>query len=237
MNGQAFLIMIAAIGAVLTLALAAVWVFGFHGRKLPILVGGLTFFLFVNVLEGLCHYGVLLIDHPVSRFLNSHVWAYGLYGALAAGVFEETGRLLAFQTLLRHRRERKSAISYGIGHGGMEVLLVMCAGQLVMALTGGPELLAAITPGMCAIALLERCAAVIFHISASVLVFDAVRTQGKSWLYPAAILLHAAMDFPAVLYQQGILNLASTEIYVWVYALAVAAAAVRVYRSLPETEE
>ena len=50
---------------------------------------------------------------------------YALYGGLAAGLFEETGRLLAFRFILKPHTARITALSYGIGHGGIEAFWVM----------------------------------------------------------------------------------------------------------------
>jgi uncharacterized membrane protein YhfC len=52
----------------------------------------------------------------------SHTWLYAVLGALLAGLFEETGRFIAFKFLLKKRTDRKTAISYGIGHGGFEAI-------------------------------------------------------------------------------------------------------------------
>ena len=41
------------------------------------------------------------------------------------GLFEETGRFVAFKTLLRKRKQRETSISHGIGHGGFEVMLII----------------------------------------------------------------------------------------------------------------
>ena len=48
-----------------------------------------------------------------------------LVAGLFPGVFEETGRLIAFKTVLRKRKNKETSISYGIGHGGVEVILIL----------------------------------------------------------------------------------------------------------------
>lgn len=45
-------------------------------------------------------------------------------GPLIPGVFEETGRFVAFKTVLRRRKNRETSISHGIGHGGFEVMFI-----------------------------------------------------------------------------------------------------------------
>ena len=145
---------------------------------------------------------------------------------------------------------------YGIGHGGMEALLVCAlnmALDLVLAfrlnaaggdasvLSAGYQTLAAslqTTPaGLLAVSGVERVIAVCFHIALSVLVFEAVKRPGKLWLYPAAILLHAGLDVFATLYQLGILkNIYALEGLIALAALAVCLPACRVYR-LDRAEE
>ena len=95
-----------------------------HAKLTPFFVGALTFFLFALVLEPLMHQLFLVSDNAVSRALNASPWLYALYGALAAGVFEETGRYFAFSVLLTKRSypERDTAVTYGIGHGGFEAM-------------------------------------------------------------------------------------------------------------------
>ena len=244
MNPAMFLIT-AIIAFALPLAAGAVWKIRYHGKIIPMLVGALTFFLFVNVLENLMHYVCLFSDNGISRFLNEHVLAYTLYGAFAAGIFEETGRFVAFKTLLRKEKDRTACVSYGIGHGGIEAILTVGANYILLtmaALAVGTAAesqyasvipsLSSITPGLCAIALTERVFAMIFHISASVLVFAAAKNSGKIRYYPLAILLHALLDVPAVLYQRGLLPLLGVEALVAVYALCSAFFARRVYRKI-----
>jgi uncharacterized membrane protein YhfC len=47
-----------------------------------------------------------------------------LYGGLAAGSFEELGRFILFTWLLKKYRDYKSGISFGIGWGGIEAVLL-----------------------------------------------------------------------------------------------------------------
>ena len=55
-----------------------------------VLTGAITFILFALILEQVSHLIFLVIDWPVSRFINAMPFAYAIYGALAAGLFEET---------------------------------------------------------------------------------------------------------------------------------------------------
>ncbi|MBD5154944.1 MAG: YhfC family intramembrane metalloprotease [Oscillibacter sp.] len=207
------------------------------------LVGAGTFILFALVLEQILHSLVLLSG--AGAMIQGNIWLYGLYGGLAAGIFEETGRFLAFRYVLRNVPGRITALSYGIGHGGIEAFilvgLTMIANlSLGLAYTGGAELSAEMTAmaetlvstpaGMFLWAGFERLTAMALHVSLSVLVCAAVRT-GKRWMFPAAILLHGAVDFTAVV-SNAYLPVAATEGLVLLLTILAAVWAARVYRKL-----
>ena len=224
-----------------------------RAKLTPFFVGALTFFVFALVLEPLSHQFFLLSDNAVSRALNANPYLYGLYGALAAGIFEETGRYFAFRVLLPKRKfpERDTAVTYGIGHGGIEAMLLvgvtlLADAGLALYLGSGapaaaipglgealPELesaLRALTPGTILVSMLERGAAVLFHIALSCFVFLAARDRTKrKWLL-LAILVHAVADFPAALYQRGILPQGLIEIWFWAMALYALRSARKCYR-------
>lgn len=186
------------------------------------LIGVATFIVFAMILEQLLH-AVML---PIVR---NNIIAYSVYGALAAGVFEETGRFVAYKTLMRQHYSTKNAVLMGLGHGGCESIMLLgitLLTYLILALTANAvgidkllEQTAGGNPGVmetakaqlesireysfvtCAMGLFERIIAMIFHVCMSVFVYKAVTRRGRLWLFPTAILLHALLDFPAVLYQ------------------------------------
>lgn len=190
----------------------------------PFFVGCAVFILFALILESLMHQLVLKVL-PAGEKIMGNTWLYALYGGLAAGVLEETGRFVAFKTVLKKRLGNdKNALMYGAGHGGIEAVLLLSAtyvsyiaigvmlnaGQadkLTAGLTGDMltqtqallATVAAMTPLSCLLAFLERCSAMTIHICLSVLVWFAAKKPGKGWLYPLAILLHAVFDGIAVL--------------------------------------
>ena len=93
------------------------------GRWIPFLTGALCFPLFAMGLERILH--LLVLGSPLGAAVTGNPWLYALYGGLAAGIFEETGRLAAFRFVLRKRREPVTALSYGLGHGGIEAFLLV----------------------------------------------------------------------------------------------------------------
>lgn len=212
-------------------------------RLLPALWGAVTFLVFSQGLEGALHYFCLLSDNAVSRAIWASPWLYMLYGALAAGIFEECGRFVMFKTVLRRTPGRTAAVTAGIGHGGVECILIS---GLSLALTfvfalywnagdpgafariaGGTEgvwamgaTLGKYTVGYCLLACLERVSAMLLHISLSIFVFAAARSRAKRSYLPFAIALHAIFDMPAALYQFGyIKELFVVELWLIVCAL------------------
>lgn len=219
------------------------------------LIGAGTFVLFALVLESLLH----LVMLPIIG--DSVLW-YCVYGALAAGVFEETGRLVAFKLVLpKTKRTRENAVFMGLGHGCIEAVilsgftLLAYAGIAIYANEAGlneavmqmthndPSLAGQVIEQLDPIrdfgfsnvlmTLYERLIAVIFHVCMSVWVYKAVTE--KMWLYPAAIAAHAFLDVFAAMYQKKIIT-SIPILYACMTAVTVAVAVitVRMYKKLPE---
>lgn len=211
-------------------------------------VGAATFAIFALVLESVFHN--LVLYSAIGAIIQGNIWLYGLYGGLAAGIFEETGRFIAFRFILKDNRERVTSLSYGIGHGGAEAFLLLgvtMANNLVLGLSylNGAALPEEIVPSVETLlttpaamflwAGFERLTAMTLHIALSVLVFAAVRTK-RWWLFPAAILLHAAVDFIAVI-SNARLPVAATEGLVLIGSILVAVWAVQIYKKLLKIAE
>ena len=186
---------------------------------LPFFVGCAVFVIFALILESLMHQLVLKVL-PVGKTILGNTLRYALYGGLAAGIFEETGRFLAFKTVLKKKLGNdRNALMYGAGHGGIEAILIVgltYIGNIVISMlinAGQADLLTATATGEAAeqlkavfdsliatapwtylLAIVERAVAITTHICLSVLVFFAAKKPGKGWLFPLAILLHAALD-------------------------------------------
>lgn len=237
----------AIVGIALPVALAWWLVRKFQVRCQTVLIGAGTFIVFALVLEPVLHQ--LVLKGPHGTAIMGNVWYYALYGGLAAGIFEETGRFLSMKFLMR--REPSSAlpgVGYGIGHGGIEMLIlfgitmisnlivsmIMNAGLTDLLLANVPEeareqtlaqfsQLRSLTTGTLFLGLWERISAIILQLGLSMLVWTAVRRAGKwLWLFPAAILLHAFVDSAAVVLSKSV-GIVSVELIVCAMALAVGA--------------
>lgn len=227
-----------------------------HARLSTILIGAGTFILFALVLESIMHQLVLLGPHGAA--IQGNTLLYALYGGLAAGVFEETGRFLSMKFLMKKEPTAPlPGIAYGVGHGGVEMLIIFgltMISNLVLSFminSGQAETLFSQAPAEAAaqlqvqldalqstragawlIGLWERFTALILHLGLSVLVWAAVRKGGKwLWLFPAAILLHALVDAGAVLLQKSV-GMVLIELILMSEAVAVGAAAYMVAKRL-----
>jgi uncharacterized membrane protein YhfC len=163
----------------------------------------------INILSGQSWY----------RTLATNTILYVLVLALSAGLFEESARLICAHKLKNHR-SYKDMISFGLGHGLCEVILLVGFSHInnialcLLINSGGaipgiaPELLETATAQLMSVnpafilwGILERFSTVIFHIFATVLVFTGVK-KGKLHYYFLALLAHTVMNFGVVLLAQ-----------------------------------
>lgn len=191
-----------------------------------VFVGAVVFVIFVLVLERNMHMYLLQKNQYTAAFINGSPFVFALYGALAAGIFEESGRFFGYKILLKGRFQRKDGIAYGIGHGGIEALLIggisiiqslyfsilINSGGLKAALDGkvSSSMLNQISSGLIntspylfLVSGFERVFAFIIQIGLSLVVLYAVKSKKYRFLI-YAVLLHMLVDFPAGLYQKGL---------------------------------
>lgn len=239
--------MMIAFGVIFPLAVAIWWIKTRKEKFTTVLVGAATWFVFAMILESIPK---LIFFNPalsIGKTVMGNAILYTVIGALLAGIFEETGRLVAFKTLLKKRTNRETSISHGIGHGGFEAMFLLvltgvqymiyavmintgafqdvieqaaATGVDVSALQALPAQLMAMTPATSLVSMVERIFAMLLHVGLSILVFYAVK-KAKMGIYVLAIALHALFDVPAALYQFGtIKNIYVVEAMLAIYAIA-----------------
>lgn len=216
----------------------------------PFIVGMLCFMVFANLLESIVHTYFLSMNNTTAAFIQRSPIIYGLYGGLMAGLFEETGRLFGFKVLLKNNKEKETAVAYGIGHGGIECILVLGSTYLIyyLAMSGFNlgdtqinnmliETAKSINPSLAPIAIFERVSAMILHIGLSILVFTSVNKNKKFYLYPVAILIHMISDIPAGLYQIGMISsIMLIELLTLVIAIVTLLISLKMYKKLEKGE-
>lgn len=258
----------ALVAVIVPTAIAVVWCKKKGQPFGTFLIGGAVFFVFVYVVEAFINSKWLFSPNTaVGKTVLSTPALYVIVGALMAGVFEETGRLIAFKFFLKNKTEKETAITYGLGHGGFEVILLVgvsgisniatallinspawettlqetakVAPDQLATLEALPAALASVTFGALLLSFVERIGAVLLHTGCSIVVFKAVNGHRKMWLYPVAILIHALVDVMAALYQVGVItNMYLIEGTILVLGGAVFAGAyLLLYKREPQLEE
>jgi len=250
---------ISALSFILPFAFVILWKMRHRRSIMPSLIGALVFITFGGILKSVPNMFFIGIDSPVSRFIKGNIWVYAIYAGLMAGIFEEAGRYIAFKLFLNKHDYRESAIAYGLGHGGIECMIVLGfsmiqnftyaqlinAGKMEEMYKTLPDEDAVnifkdlqnsiinLTVQDCVWAGAERLSAIVLQVSLSILVFHAVWTIGKRYFLFIAVALHTVIDIFAVMYQQGMFSLAVTEIIIIIYAVLVAVFAHKIYLGLP----
>lgn len=169
---------------------------------------------------------------------SKNIWFLAFFLPFTAGLFEEAGRFLGFRYLLKDRLEWKNGVAYGIGHGGIESILLVGITMINYVLHGilinSGQFDAMIAPNLSQsvaqaikdtlintpswqflIAGVERMLTMAIQIGLSLVVLYGVKT--KKYIYLLyAILLHMLVDIPAVLVR----NMVIAELIVSVFAAA-----------------
>ncbi|MGG0299210.1 YhfC family intramembrane metalloprotease [Bacillus albus] len=191
-------------------------------------VGALIFIGFTQILETPFH--LFMRGNPAIAPILENPFIFALYGGLTAGIFEELGRFVAFFFLLKKYQEYKDGFAYGIGHGGIESILVggFSALQTLIfanAINNGSfaqmaeklpqlnvvkDMLIEQPAYLYLFGSLERIMALVLQIAFTMLVLYAVK-QKKYIFLVYAILFHAFVDFFAALYQTKTINIFVAE--------------------------
>ncbi len=245
-------------GIGLPVVIAIIWKVKTKASLIPMLVGAIIFPLFALGLESIPKYFLMSNGSELAQYVLGHAWSFILAAAGLAGIFEETGRWVAFKFILKKYTDKKTAVSYGIGHGGIEAAIILGVGAIqylsyaVMINQGlfgtiveqvrmaAPEqagaveqiatALTAMTVGSSLLGCVERFFAMIIHISCSVFVFKSVREKGKWYFFPLAIVCHGFVDVFAALYQFGIIrSVYVVELLIAVLSIGLAIPAYRIF--------
>jgi uncharacterized membrane protein YhfC len=250
-SSMVLMLLTAILGIALPLITAVIWCKKKHEPFTTVLIGAATFLLFAIVIEKPLQALVIQLDSPVSQFVNARPVLWAFIVGLFPGVFEETGRFVAFKTLLRKRKQRETGLSHGIGHGGFEAMFILgityieyfvfalmlnqgsffelmiepvkdtLTPDVVKQINGIVEQITTFSAGMLGLALVDRLIAVLYHIGASILVFYACKDKKKWWLYPLAVVIHTAIDSMAGLQLAGVINVSD-----WIFEIIFAVAAI-----------
>ncbi|MCH5258626.1 MAG: YhfC family intramembrane metalloprotease [Lachnospiraceae bacterium] len=221
-----------------------------HAKISACFIGAGIFVVFALILEQIMHAIVLAINPAFQNYMI----LFGLYAALAAALFEETGRLVAMKFFMKKSLDKGDALMYGVGHGGVEAILLVgltYVNNLIISIminTGGIQLaMSQMEPALQEatyqqlqalwqtpayhfyMAGVERLSAIVLQICLSVLVYKCVKTGQKKFL-AGAFLLHFIVDFVTVITAGFGLPIWAVEIEVVVIVVIVVWGVARIYR-------
>ena len=228
----------------------AIYLFRKKKQKIStLLIGAATFVVFALILEATINKLVLSNSSPFGQDILHNIWLYGAYAGLAAGIFEEVGRFIAFKLILKKATNPDDSLMYGVGHGGIEAIILV---GLQLTIIGVYAVIFNSNPGSGAlsqdildtleplssspaiyslIAGIERMIAITLQIALSVIVFVGVKNKGKNYLIFIAILIHAFVDFMAVILME-FTNVYLTETVILILTLVTVFFAYRLYKEM-----
>ncbi len=173
-----------------------------------------------------------LVMPQMQWFVNlsqNNILLYALFLGFTAGLFETTGRYLTLKLFIREKTSYYTGISHGIGHGGIEAIILVGINVLVYSLYAiminngtfdkmveasavGPsanliseqmltlkQALIDGNAGTTLLGLLERFLVFFIHIGLSLMVAEGI-VKGKGLLFSIyALLIHTALDTISVI--------------------------------------
>lgn len=184
-----------------------------------VVIGAVTFVIFALVLEQILH---IVMLRRLGNVFAGNVLLRAVYGGLAAGIFEEVGRFVSMNIFKKHNLGKQNAFMYGVGHGGIEAIILVGITYISNLLTSfmintgtfedslsmlddkmkedtlnQVSLLWTLHPTVFFMAGVERIIAIALHICLSYIVYRAV-VDSKIQLLLLSIVIHAGIDFITV---------------------------------------
>lgn len=192
-----------------------------YGRPVvrPVLAGVLVF-LIMQMAIRVPLVMFILPSTPAFWAIMAYPLSYGIFLGFTAGLAEEGGRWLGYRTILLKREDWLTGFSYGVGHAGVESIMLvgmMSVSDLLYALhinrdtlnplrTGLEQrllhriegYLTNLDPSVVMLEGIERISVFLIQIALSLMVLYGVKTKNAIWL-ALAILAHMAVDAPIVI--------------------------------------
>lgn len=217
-----------------------IWVMNkYRPGFIPVLFGILVFVV-TQVLIRFNLIGAFTTSQAGLSFILANPILYIAILSLTAGLFEESGRFLAYKFLMKNKREWRHGIAYGIGHGGIEAVIMVSIpfianiANSILINQGGltssvlpAEAVAQLqviapalvnTPSfMFLIGGVERVFAIMLHIALSLMVLYGVNRKKIGYLF-LAMLAHGLVNFIAVYLMQYV-NVFVSEGFILIVAI------------------
>jgi len=152
-----------------------------NGIWKPLIFGGLTFVVFQVLIRIPIIHSVLPNAGWFITMNHTQPVVFALFMGGTAGLVEEFGRYVMMRLFLKKNLRFIDGIGFGIGHGGIEAILMAGIGAVKLLLTD----IDSVNPALMFAGGLERIAAMVCHVGWSVMVMKSVRENKIGWLLMA----------------------------------------------------
>ncbi|MEA4893885.1 MAG: YhfC family glutamic-type intramembrane protease [Oscillospiraceae bacterium] len=209
---------------ILPVVLAVIFCVRRKGIWKPILFGALTFIVFQVLTRIPLIQLVLPYQAWYITLANTQPIICALFLGGTAALFEEGGRYLVMALFLKKNRSTSDGIAFGVGHGGIEAVLLVGIGAVIMLFTKPfPS-----TPILMFARGIERVSTLMLHIGWSVMVMKSLREKNLWWLL-LAFAMHTIIDFAALTFINSI-GIWELEAAIFAVALPTAWFVLREYK-------
>ena len=215
-----------------------IWVMKKYKPGFWAVTSGIIVFVVLQVLIRMTILQVFALSDVGKAFIESNTLLYIVILALSAGIVEEFGRYFAFKVMLKNRHGYGHGLAYGIGHGGIEAIVLIGLAYMTNIIVGiisnsgmlpalgafGKSVAPAInlivnTPtSHFLLGGIERVLAICFHIALSILVLYGVRKRNIAYTL-LAVLVHALVNFGSAIVMQE-LGATTSEVFLFIVAAA-----------------
>lgn len=127
---------------------------------------------------------------------NVYPVIYCIFLGITAGIFEECGRYIGFKVFLKNNRTLENGIAFGMGHGGIEAMLIAGLSnvqELILILNGNDAILRNSGYFQILSSGIERISCIAIHVGLTLIVLYGVKIGKKRYLL-LAILIHGIID-------------------------------------------
>jgi len=194
-----------------------------------VFIGALMFFLFQGILRVPIMTIISYMPWYQTFALNNMVLVVAIM-AFTAGLFETVARYIGLKFILRKELQRKNGFAYGIGHGGIEAILLVgiSYGANILfsfLINSGAQVDSLIasqlinTPSILFLAAgIERVFAILFHIAAALLVTYGIISKKKIYILYSFV-LHFLLD--GVIGVLQIMGVSVLGIEIWIAFIGI----------------
>ncbi len=219
------------------------------GRYPGVLIGGVLSFYLTQMIIRIPILQLLLPKLDWYRKMSGNIFLLALFLGFTAALFETFGRWLTLNYLLKKRLSYRTGIVHGLGHGGIEAILLVGLNYVIFTvfavllnrgnesplqflIRGQHELIIGLLSDtewqLFMLAGVERTMTIIFHVAMSLMVTIGI-VKGRQRMYIALVLFwHTLLDFLAVMASSWTTNVYLIE---FIVVIAAVASAIYIYKS------